>query len=1012
MPSLTPHVARNRSNEIPANTGSQPTQFDIAGFKIQGVDLGDIDHAEFKMQIPLNPGLYHIPGEFADIELRIKTGTSANIILEANKKSSGKTLITRGEITMTRELIIKNPSAALEPTGGGTGDFNHFIDDIKDAAADLKIKKVFIDPDGDIHVIGKIDLPWPIPDERIDRVEATIDPDIEKSSIVLPDLKELGPLLAQAGAITGQAHYSAYIKTIPATLGVEHESLHLSSNQEPVILTARGDAEIRDDGTIELNLLQSDESSLSAGPATLRTTGHASIHIDDQLGFIGDGELAFHANVHNIRGNITPTDGLRIPMEFTGTDNLSIRGRTDVSIRGENVTLNNGVFHSVLKDDVESTHRITHGAHAAGINDGDIDARANGRFNLNDQGIHLFDTTVSAGIRGSDASFTLDGYRSELAGLIETKLNASDVTLSSADFRISGQGGLYYRLDPRTTELRENQDLHLFERNIDFSLKPGGRLSIEPGEHGVAEFFAPFLRVSGNPDRLVSHLGAAAGPVASAALLKKIEEVSAAKTSAGNYVELLIDGVMSYPKRLELIRNAQESICLQTLIFKDDETGMETAQELVAAAQRGVDVKVIIDTLGNVENFDHILNDRKLYRFLRAGGVELQLYNDPRTSGLSELVDVIKSMPSLTEIQSPNDLQNPEIGLKVIMEMISVASGKTTVKAALRERVEAVLNSFSSTESSDNDLLRLPSGRIVNLTQAALMTKLIAEMNHRWHEKYLIADGQKAILGGLNIADEYMFGGTGRHIETMGAAREAWRDTDVYLEGPAAKDSFDGFASNWKYLTGEALAAPTNTATITEGSEATTVQYIQHHPRIDGDHNITNFMVETIKALEPGQKAYIANSYFIPTGALESYKLALMDAAKRGVDVRIVTNSGKTTDAPQVNQAAIFPYREMLRAGVRIFERNGERTMHTKSAVFGSNTSAIGSWNADNRSASLNSETLAVAYSPRFAAKVEEMIIKDMSQSEAHEIRLEDIASLPLAEEVENSAISILSDLM
>jgi phosphatidylserine/phosphatidylglycerophosphate/cardiolipin synthase-like enzyme len=72
---------------------------------------------------------------------------------------------------------------------------------------------------------------------------------------------------------------------------------------------------------------------------------------------------------------------------------------------------------------------------------------------------------------------------------------------------------------------------------------------------------------------------------------------------------------------------------------------------------------------------------------------------------------------------------------------------------------------------------------------------------------------------------------------------------------------------------------------------------------------------------------------------------------------------------PQMNQAAIPVYREMLASGVRIFERTGDRTMHQKVAMFGGNTVAVGSWNADNRSASLNSEALAVAYSDKMASR-------------------------------------------
>ena len=859
MPNLNPTATEIRPSLLPNTPAPDATEFNLAGFKVQAADLGDIHRATFEMKIPLNPGEYKVPGDFRDIELDIQSGTTANIQLEVNQNSEGKSIITQGEVNLTRELIIKNPASSLEPTGDGEG-FNGFLDDIKDAAADLKIQKVFMSKNGDIHVVGKIDMPWPIPDERIDRIEATIDPDIEKSSIVLPELKELGPLLAKAGAITGRASYDAYVETTPRVLGVEHPSIHLTSNRQPITLSAEGEAEITSDGTILLNLQESNDPSVHSGPATLSATGFAEINVDAREGWIGDGELAFRGDIHNIRGSVEPTDGLRIPMNFTGDDRLSFRGRTGVSLRGDRFRLTNGVFHSNLRDEVESGSHLSHAGRTARLGHGSLNANAQGRFNLDENGVKIFDTTVAAGIQGGDASFTLDGYRTELAGLIESKLNASDVELSSHDFSISGRGGVFYRIDPRTSDLRENHDLNLFERNIDFSLNPDGKLTVRPGEHGAAEFFAPFLRVSGNPERLVSKHTAAVGRVESSALLKHIENVSEAKTSHGNKVELLIDGAMSYPKRLEMIRSAQESICLQTLIFKDDESGLETAKELVEAVQRGVDVRVIIDTLGNVENFDHIVNDRKLYRVLREGGVQLELYNDPRDSGLGELVNAIHLVPSLSEIKSPNDLNNPEIALKVVMELVSVANGKVSVEQSIREKVEQALNLFSTTESDEKALIRLPSGRIINAAQAALMAKLIAEMNHRWHEKYLIVDGQKAILGGLNIADEYMFGGTGRRFETMGAEREAWRDTDVYIEGPSARDAFDGFSKNWEHIRGERLPQPSQPPRVFDDERGTTLQFIQHHPRLAGDHNITNFMVETIKALEPGEKAYIANS--------------------------------------------------------------------------------------------------------------------------------------------------------
>ena len=57
---------------------------------------------------------------------------------------------------------------------------------------------------------------------------------------------------------------------------------------------------------------------------------------------------------------------------------------------------------------------------------------------------------------------------------------------------------------------------------------------------------------------------------------------------------------------------------------------------------------------------------------------------------------------------------------------------------------------------------------MIAAAEAVTMGKMLVELNHRWHEKYLVADGKKAIVGGLNIADEYMFGGTDRKIMSLG----------------------------------------------------------------------------------------------------------------------------------------------------------------------------------------------------------------------------------------------------
>ena len=66
----------------------------------------------------------------------------------------------------------------------------------------------------------------------------------------------------------------------------------------------------------------------------------------------------------------------------------------------------------------------------------------------------------------------------------------------------------------------------------------------------------------------------------------------------GNRISLLIDGEEAYPAMLVAIRRAQETINLSSYIFDADGIGAEFVEHLSAAAARGVEVRVIVDALG------------------------------------------------------------------------------------------------------------------------------------------------------------------------------------------------------------------------------------------------------------------------------------------------------------------------------------------------------------------------------------------------------------------------------
>lgn len=74
----------------------------------------------------------------------------------------------------------------------------------------------------------------------------------------------------------------------------------------------------------------------------------------------------------------------------------------------------------------------------------------------------------------------------------------------------------------------------------------------------------------------------------------------------GNQVDVLHNGEQTYPAMLEAIRAAQESVYLSSYIFTPDEIGLEFVRELIAAADRGVDVRILIDAFGELYSRDRV----------------------------------------------------------------------------------------------------------------------------------------------------------------------------------------------------------------------------------------------------------------------------------------------------------------------------------------------------------------------------------------------------------------------
>lgn len=90
---------------------------------------------------------------------------------------------------------------------------------------------------------------------------------------------------------------------------------------------------------------------------------------------------------------------------------------------------------------------------------------------------------------------------------------------------------------------------------------------------------------------------------------------------AGHDLELIFDGAARLDRLRALIDGATRSIDIVIYIFDDDSAGLEIVARLLAAAQRGVRVRAVIDSFGSSDTPD------ALFAPLRAAGGEILFFS-------------------------------------------------------------------------------------------------------------------------------------------------------------------------------------------------------------------------------------------------------------------------------------------------------------------------------------------------------------------------------------------------
>jgi cardiolipin synthase len=278
-------------------------------------------------------------------------------------------------------------------------------------------------------------------------------------------------------------------------------------------------------------------------------------------------------------------------------------------------------------------------------------------------------------------------------------------------------------------------------------------------------------------------------------------------------------------------------------------------------------------------------------------------------------------------------------------------------------------------------------------------------LNNRLHEKHLIVDGRTSIEGGMNIADEYALGGSKALVYSRGNPEGdlPWRDTDVELEGPAVHDAQRAFISNWQAAGGviDADALAGLLPELEPQPDDTPVRVVQNRPDREAEDRVLNLYLAAIKAAR--HSITIENAYLVPPPALLE---ALCEAARRGVDVRVMTNSLESNDTKAVTHASRHFYGALLAAGVKLFERQGG-TLHSKTATFDGAYSIVGSANLNGRSRGLDTEVSLAVRSDSVAQQLEQRF--ESGLEDARPVTLEQVERRPLRRRLKEWAFSTLA---
>ncbi len=98
------------------------------------------------------------------------------------------------------------------------------------------------------------------------------------------------------------------------------------------------------------------------------------------------------------------------------------------------------------------------------------------------------------------------------------------------------------------------------------------------------------------------------GPAETVPLLETVSNLSGNTLTRGANIELLPDTTSYYPHLIQSIENAKDYIHFQTYVFRMDSAGDRILKALCEAAERGVEVRLLVDEIGSASTRTRYFN--------------------------------------------------------------------------------------------------------------------------------------------------------------------------------------------------------------------------------------------------------------------------------------------------------------------------------------------------------------------------------------------------------------------